>query len=92
MRHTMRCDLNPVRAGVVEDPKDYRFCGYAEAVAGAALATEGLRRVWADHLGQSEKGDALQAHRLLIFGQGGDLRANKGCVIDRKQVLKVLQG
>jgi len=26
-------DLNPVRAGIVEDPKDYRFCGYAEAVA-----------------------------------------------------------
>jgi len=23
-------DLNPVRAGLVEDPKDYRFCGYAE--------------------------------------------------------------
>ena len=21
-------DLNPVRAGLVEDPKDYRFCGY----------------------------------------------------------------
>jgi putative transposase len=27
-------DLNPVRAGLVEDPKDYRWCGYAEAVAG----------------------------------------------------------
>ena len=26
-------DLNPVRAGLVQDPKDYRFCGYAEAVA-----------------------------------------------------------
>jgi len=26
-------DLNPVRAGLVEDPKDYRFCGYAEALA-----------------------------------------------------------
>jgi len=26
-------DLNPVRAGIVDDPKDYRFCGYAEAVA-----------------------------------------------------------
>jgi putative transposase len=26
-------DLNPIRAGLVEDPKDYRFCGYGEAVA-----------------------------------------------------------
>ena len=25
-------DLNPVRAGLVEDPKDYRWCGYGEAV------------------------------------------------------------
>ncbi len=27
-------DLNAVRAGLVNDPKDYRFCGYGEAVAG----------------------------------------------------------
>ena len=27
-------DLNPVRAGIVLDPKDYRWCGYAEALAG----------------------------------------------------------
>jgi len=30
-------DLNPVRAGLVEDPKDYRFCGYAEALAHSAV-------------------------------------------------------
>ena len=28
-------DLNPVRAGLVEDPKDYRWCGYGEALGGA---------------------------------------------------------
>ncbi|MBM3850534.1 MAG: transposase [Verrucomicrobia bacterium] len=28
-------DLNPVRAGLVEDPKEYRHCGYAAAVCGA---------------------------------------------------------
>jgi putative transposase len=38
-------DLNPVRAGMVEDPADYRWCGYAEAMAGQELAQEGLRRV-----------------------------------------------
>ena len=32
-------DLNPVRAGLVQDPKDYRFCGYAEVLA------EGARRL-----------------------------------------------
>jgi len=33
-------DLNAVRAGLVEDPKDYRFCGYAEAVVGHRRARE----------------------------------------------------
>ena len=37
-------DLNPVRAGLCEDPKEYRYCGYAEAVAkGTAVAMEGIR-------------------------------------------------
>ena len=38
-------DLNAIRAGIVEDPKDYRFCGYGEAVAGNKVAREGLLRV-----------------------------------------------
>lgn len=35
-------DLNPVRAGIVTDPKDYRFCGYGEAVAGGQEARAGI--------------------------------------------------
>jgi REP element-mobilizing transposase RayT len=73
-------DLNPVRAGLVEDPKDYRFCGYAEAVAGEVVAQQGLAAIWADcvkgpngnglvaALGTAIPG-ALRAHRLLIFGK-----------------------
>ena len=38
-------DLNPVRAGLVADPKDYRFCGYAAAVAGNRLARKGLMSI-----------------------------------------------
>jgi len=38
-------DLNPVRAGMVADPADYRWCGYAEAMAGNAKAQAGLQRV-----------------------------------------------
>ena len=46
-------DLNPVRAGIVEDPKDYRHCGYAAALAGNPLARKGLMsfgegRAWKD--------------------------------------------
>ncbi len=36
-------DLNAVRAGLVDDPKDYRFCGYGEAVAGNQRAQAGLK-------------------------------------------------
>ena len=38
-------DLNPVRAGLVADPKDYHWCGYAAATAGVAEAREGLARM-----------------------------------------------
>ena len=38
-------DLNPVRAGMVGDPKDYRWSSYAEAVAGGKLAREGIASV-----------------------------------------------
>ena len=37
-------DLNPVRARLVEDPKDYRWSGYGEAVGGLAKARMGLAR------------------------------------------------
>lgn len=84
-------DLNPVRAGIVEDPKDYRFCGYAEAVAGVGLAQAGLRGIWADQLGGGGAEVALQAHRSLIFGKGGDPMENKGLVLDRKKVAKVIE-
>lgn len=38
-------DLNPVRAGISADPKDYRWCGYGAAIGGDALAQSGLCRV-----------------------------------------------
>ncbi len=42
-------DLNPVRAGMVSDPADYRWSSYAEAMAGKARARRGLVRI----IGQS---------------------------------------
>ena len=38
-------DLNPVRAGLVKDPKDYRYCGYSDAVVGNAEAQTGLCKI-----------------------------------------------
>lgn len=86
-------DLNPVRAGLVEDPKDYRFCGYAEAIVGESKAKEGLEFIWAAYAdgGLRRKVSsflALQMHRELIFGK----RASDGGTseMSRKRALKVL--
>jgi hypothetical protein len=38
-------DLNPVRAGITDDPGNYRWSGYAEAMAGKADAMEGIARI-----------------------------------------------
>ncbi len=80
-------DLNPVRAGLVEDPKEYRFCGYAEAVAGEAVAKRGLSHIWANHA--KTPALVLRAHRLLMFGK----RASDSGLSEmtRKQALKVLE-
>ena len=84
-------DLNPVRANLVEDPKDYRFCGYAEAVAAHAPARKGLRGIWADHLGAAKVPEevALEVHRELMFGE----RANDRNVPapERERLLKALE-
>jgi REP element-mobilizing transposase RayT len=56
-------DLNPVRAGMVRDPAEYRWSSYGEAVGGGAKgngkkAREGLVRVCMSHRGggfESEK-------------------------------------
>jgi REP element-mobilizing transposase RayT len=67
-------DLNPVRAGLVNDPQDYRWSGYGEAMAGKRRAREGLRVVIAGTTRQSPDqvscGQALAQYRQWLFGQG----------------------
>ena len=46
-------DLNPVRAGICEDPVDYRWSSYAEAVAGGKKARAGLVRALRGHQGNA---------------------------------------
>ncbi len=59
-------DLNCVRAGLAADPKDYRFCGYGEAVGGHAKAREGLQRV----RGATEWSTTQAGYREVLFGTG----------------------
>jgi len=91
-------DLNPVRAGTVEDPKDYRFCGYAEAVAGEKGAKLGLAFICADSMklkkmkeGSYSFKEVLEAHRMLIFGKGASPWTHKGKLITHQAAVKVLE-
>ena len=64
-------DLNPVRAGLVSDPKEYRWCGYAEAVAGRRTAREGLKTVVAGARRPTESWkQVLAEYRLRLYGEG----------------------
>ena len=70
-------DLNPVRAGMVEKPEDYRFCGYAEALAGNRLARKGLGTVLTEALiDDSFKSDWRRTHnryRLFLYTEGEEI-------------------
>ena len=64
-------DLNPVRAGMVAEPEDYRWCGYAEAVAGKRQAVNGLKLVTDTYRGLPEPaGSVLSEYRGLLYGRG----------------------
>lgn len=68
-------DLNPVRAGMVKDPADYRWSSYGEAIGGGnkgngKKAREGLVRACLSHRGagfEAEKWqDAARIYRQLL--------------------------
>ena len=64
-------DLNPVRAGLVRDPKDYRYSGYGEATGGGREAQEGLRRLMqATRSGRVSWGRTHNAYRQHLYVQG----------------------
>jgi len=67
-------DLNCVRAGLVEDPKDYRFCGYAEATSGNEAARDGIGLV----CGERKWIETQSAYRKLLFGTGVGPREKGG--------------
>ncbi|MDX2185745.1 MAG: transposase [Opitutaceae bacterium] len=79
-------DLNPVRADLVDDPKDYRFCGYAEAVAGAGSAQRGLCLA----VGKLDWQTAAEPYRHLLFGAACTPRS-KGRVLEVGALLRVIE-
>lgn len=82
-------DLNPVRAGIVKDPKDYRFSGYGEAVG----TKQGLEkhalfvRIAAAHAESVAKVAAL--YRRHLFVSGSD--PSKGGVVSQAALERTLK-
>jgi len=64
-------DLNPVRAEIVADPQDYRWCGYAASLAGIRSARAGLVQVFANSRSYAE---AMAGYRLILFGKGHETK------------------
>jgi REP element-mobilizing transposase RayT len=84
-------DLNPIRAGLCVDPKDYRYSGYGEAVGAASpVARSGLTRLmehWAlPKLGWAEHS---RVYRMYLFATA--VCAAKGATLSVERAQEVIE-
>jgi putative transposase len=93
-------DLNPVRAGMVKDPADYRWSSYGEAIGGGTkgngkTARAGLVRALKAHQGVEAdaelwaSGISREYRKLLMSGAVQKISARVGC--DGKMVTETLR-
>lgn len=83
-------DLNPVRSGTVSDPRNYRYCGYAEAMAGGRRARQGLGRVMLSlDPGTAVWGQVSHKYRKLLYMRGEQTSGRIGFSYEKvRQVLE----
>jgi len=81
-------DLNPVRAGLADDPAEFRWCGYAEAMAGRPAARVGLAGVFETR--EAPWSTVGPAYRRLIFGKGLFGSGRQG-TFDRARVVAMIE-
>jgi len=83
-------ELNPVRAALCADPKDYRYCGYAEALAqGSALAHERIRTILG--LPQTTSWEQLsREYRKHLFFRGAIATSLKAPALDWAKAQEVV--
>lgn len=80
-------DLNPVRAGIVEDPMDYRWCGYGEAVGGSRRARRGLCWVMGKPLDSWPENGSW--YRCWLMGDGVEVEENKAYQVKTRRGIPV---
>lgn len=93
-------DLNPVRAGIVDDPQNYRWSSVSEAVAGREPAVSGYRRLVQLVDGRERSSvEALECYRAWLYARGGESAgsmenslAGGRRAIDPERVRAVLEG
>jgi hypothetical protein len=79
-------DLNPVRAGQVTDPKDYRWSGYGEAVAGQQRARRGL----ASFHPSADWASVGAAYRKVLMATAGRAGSSRKMVLDGERIRQEL--
>ena len=80
-------DLNPVRADMVEDPANYRFCGYGAAMGGDMRCRNGIMRI----MRMDSWEEAAKAYRLFLMKRGHVEVRGKSGKISRELLLKTLK-
>ena len=93
-------DLNPVRAGMVSDPAEYRWSSYGEAMGGGARgdgkkARAGLVRALMAHKGYEADarhwaGNVSKEYRMLLLAEGEE-KLQEGVGEDGKRAVKVVR-
>ena len=79
-------DLNPVRAGLVQDPKNYRWCGYAEALGGSRRAQRGLCKAQGKPVDGWKSAGAAAAYRCLLHAEGREVKDAQNETVVRRGV------
>ncbi len=79
-------DLNAVRGGLCRDPGSYRFCGYAEAMAGSHFSRRGISSF--THIDEWQR--AMNGYRMALFGKGAMPKAGGQPYLDRIKVKHIL--
>ncbi|MCB1094632.1 MAG: transposase [Verrucomicrobiae bacterium] len=78
-------DLNAVRAGLVKDPREWRWCGYAEALKSQGIARNGVYEVLGalDALRRDGEGwkKVHRRYRQLLMEEGRQLRDEENRVV-----------
>ena len=85
-------DLNPIRAKVVDDPTQYRWSGYGEAMGGSAIARQGIcegaRRA---ESGEIDWAEAAREYRKLLYCKGVEPYLRGGGTIPEEEWRKVMR-